>query len=140
MPAVDWRDEDSPQAVIARRLAVIGGRDRRGASLQRRYSHCSIAAWRLRRMASMSNASRGRFRRPLNASGPSGAGPEVSIAVPFSLLDPQVMPRRLRIAPRLIVRLPSLELVTAFLYGIRANKDRHREGASQVQIGSTLRF
>ena len=51
----------------------------------------------------MSNASRGRFRRPLNASGPSGAGPEVSIAVPVSLLDPQVMPRRLRIAPRLIM-------------------------------------
>jgi hypothetical protein len=51
----------------------------------------------------MSNASRGRFHRPLNVSWPSGAGPEVSIAVPVSLLDPQVMPRRLRIAPRLIM-------------------------------------
>jgi hypothetical protein len=36
--------------------------------------------------------------------------------------------------------IPSLELVTEFLYGIRVNKDTHREGASQVQIGSTFRF
>jgi hypothetical protein len=36
--------------------------------------------------------------------------------------------------------IPSLELVTEFLYGIRVNKDSHREGASQVQIGSTFRF
>src|SRR5258705_10860261 len=36
--------------------------------------------------------------------------------------------------------IPSLELVTEFLFGVRVNKDMHRQEASQVQIRSTFRF
>jgi outer membrane DcaP-like protein len=36
--------------------------------------------------------------------------------------------------------IPRLELVTEMLYGIRVNRDLHRESALQLQIGSTFRF
>ena len=36
--------------------------------------------------------------------------------------------------------IPRLDLVAEFLTGIRVNKDKHRERASQIQIGSTFRF
>jgi hypothetical protein len=36
--------------------------------------------------------------------------------------------------------VPRLELVAEFLYGVRVNKDAHRERARQLQIGSTFRF
>jgi len=36
--------------------------------------------------------------------------------------------------------IPSLELVTEFLFGIRVNKDMHRDGASQVQIAARSGF
>ena len=36
--------------------------------------------------------------------------------------------------------VPRLDLVTEFLTGIRVNKDDHRDGASQIQVGSTFRF
>jgi hypothetical protein len=36
--------------------------------------------------------------------------------------------------------IPRLDLVTEFLTGLRENKDRHRERANQIQVGSTFRF
>ena len=36
--------------------------------------------------------------------------------------------------------IPRLELVAAFLYGVRVNADQHRLRARQIQIGSTFRF
>ena len=36
--------------------------------------------------------------------------------------------------------IPHLDLVSEFLTGLRANKDEHRDRASQIQIGSTFRF
>jgi len=36
--------------------------------------------------------------------------------------------------------VPRLELVSEFLYGLRINKDTHREDAMQLQVGSTFRF
>ena len=36
--------------------------------------------------------------------------------------------------------IPKLDLVTEFLTGIRINKNGHRDGASQIQVGSTFRF
>lgn len=36
--------------------------------------------------------------------------------------------------------IPRIDLVAEFLTGIRVNKNRHRDRASQVQIGSTFRF
>ena len=36
--------------------------------------------------------------------------------------------------------IPRLELVMELLYGIRVNRDLHRESALQLQIGSTFRF
>jgi len=93
--------------------------------------------------------------------------PEIPIAVPHSIVDSQMMPRHLRIAPRrsrAVVAAPLTCLpaandnpdfvsrfrwrpnrgghlqVAAFLYGVRVNKDQHRLRTRQIQIGSTFRF